>query len=353
MQRVKSGIGLCGLLVCATSVSAALPEAGLFVDVKSRVTDFDTLQLATTGPTLARPATEADPLTLGEKLVGTDSVTFNNLTLTDGLARSGLASGLGVSAYASLPFDAFNSAGAPRRTRVDAKATHIRNFVYDSPGDSTAVIAFDVFLHGELELLKTAQDALAAPGNNLLYSFVSIEASLTNESGFVPNYSLYDSALLTTNGLQLSPGFQDPNIYLPNGETVSDAAPWTLTQLDGSIKAQVSWLTKPSNIVVSTFDDQGNYTGTEPGLVIPANSPFSVTYTVEVTTFVSYDFNESNAIDWESYARFANTATMDIRSLSDTGELVELTPQVPEPASALLLLPAALGTLARRRRSGR
>lgn len=347
MQRTMGGVMLGGMLLCAAGASAALPDAGLFVDVKSRVTDFDTLQLTTTGPTQQQLATFQSPLQFGQKLVAEDSVTLNGLQLTDGMARSGLASGLGVSANSQLPLGLIDEPNWVRRTRVDAKASHVRWFIINDPNSPRGqgeLASFDIFLHGKLDLIKQVEEALPAPGNNLLYAFVSIQASIQytnpNTGNDVFIAGLYDTALLTTGGLTLSPGFQDPSIYAP-GFPDAGGGGWTYTPTDGLITAEVDWLVEMSNTTVAPQ--------LGPSVVIPVNEVFWVSYALEVTTFTSFDFLESNATGWEANASFGNTATMDIRVLNDDVELVELTPQVPEPATALVLLPALIGVARRRR----
>lgn len=347
MSRISTALGIF-LAVCATNtLSADLPDTGLFIDVKSSMTDLFTLNVDTTGPTLERLATLSDPLTLGEKLVGTDSVSIGGLVFTEGMARSGLSTGLGVSAYSALPMGLLPEEEQPRRSRVDASAKHVRHFYMDSNEGvyAAARVGVDVFLDGELTLNRLVPEAIAAPTNNTLFAFVSIETSIqaVNPDNGQLTYidGIYETALLTSGGLTLSNGFQNPAFNSP-GFPDAGGGGWTFTQTPDQLHAEIDWLTKLSTDNAAIFS--------EPSVIVPVDTLLSITYELSVTTFTSFDSFASNAAGWESIAEFGNTATMDLRSLTEGVELTEITPLiVPEPTS-IALCSLAVPLLLRRKR---
>ena len=346
MSRIQTALSIL-VVICASNIYAAeLPETGLFVDVKSRMTDLFTLNVDTTGPTLDRFATESDPLTLGEKLVGTDSVSIGGLMFTDGMARSGLSTGLGVSGYSALPMGLLPEEQQPRRSRVDASAKHVRHFYMDSnEGNFVAArVGVDIFLHGELTLNRLVPEALAAPNNNTLFAFVSIETTIQavnpDNGQLIYIDGLYETALLSSTGLTLSNGFQDPAYNSP-GFPDAGGGGWEFTQTADQLHAEVDWLAKLATENASVY--------IEPSIIVPVDTPLSITYELSITTFTSFDSFASNAAGWESIAEFGNTATMGLRSLTEGAELIEITPLiVPEPTSLALLCLAAPVFLRRR-----
>ncbi len=332
---------MCGLaagVVCGVAgpwaVGQTLPEPGLYTQVNSRVTDFDDLTVTTTGPTDMRLATPGNPLGLGEMLDSSDMVSISGLEMTYGNAHAGISTGLGVEARSSLNIGLLDESDWVRRTRVDAVASNVRQFMLTgSPGSGTLAAAeILVFAEGSLELERMVSEALVQPGTGVLYAAVTLEMAVYQEIDgqvFFPG-TLFESAVL---GSQALPGTTEP-VDASDGW----ASFWTTGLTQDFVYGDLSFFT--------------SIEGDAPGgwVAIVPDVPFTIEYTLSVTTFTSYDFEESNAIGWEARAAFGNTATMEVNSAIDGFTLVELTPmQVPEPGTLAVLGMGGL-VLVRRRR---
>lgn len=310
-----------------------LPAPGLYTEATSRVTDLLTSSISVTGSTDMRLATPFNPLGLGEQLFSTDSVSISGLEMTYGQAHAGLSTGLGVEARSSLNVGLLGEEVRPRRTRVDVVASNVREFMLqgDSSGQNAAAEIL-VFAEGSLELERLVGEALVQPGTGVLYAAVSLEMAVYQEIDgqvYFPG-SFFGSAVLGSQAL--------PGTTVPVDATDSWASSWDTGLTQDFVYADLSFFT--------------SIEGAAPGgwVVIVPNEPFTIEYTLSVTTFTSYDFEASNAIGWEARAMFGNTATMEINSATDGFTLVELTPvEVPEPGSLALVGFGGLVLLRRRR----
>ena len=316
------------------AVGQTLPEPGLYTEVFSRVTNLLDLELTETVSTDMRLATPGMPLGLGEQLITTDGVSIGGLEMTYGQAHSGIATGLGVEARSSLNVGLLDESIRPRRTRVDVYASNVRQFMLTgSPGSGTLAAAeILVFAEGSLELERLVSEALVQPGTGVLYAAVTLEMAVYQEIDgqvFFPG-TLFESAVL---GSQALPGTTEP-VDASDGW----ASFWDTGLTQDFVYGDLSFFT--------------SIEGDAPGgwVAIVPDVPFTIEYTLSVTTFTSFDFLESNAIGWEARAAFGNTATMEVNSAIDGFTLVELTPmQVPEPGTLAVLGLGGL-VLVRRRR---
>lgn len=313
-------------ILCAVGPVAwaggVLPAPGLYTEATSRVTDLLTSSTGVTGSTDMRLATPFNPLGLGEQLFSTDSVSISGLEMTYGQAHAGLSTGLGVEARSSLNVGLLPEEDRPRRTRVDVVASNVREFMLlgDPGSGQNAAAEILVFAEGSLELERLVGEALVQPGYGVLYAAVTLEMAVYQEIDgqvYFPG-SFFGSAVLGSQAL--------PGTTVPVDATDSWASSWDTGLTQDFVYADLSFFT--------------SIEGDVPGgwVAIVPNEPFTIEYTLSVTTFTSYDFESSNAIGWEARAMFGNTATMEINSATDGFTLVELTPiEVPEPGTLALV----------------